>query len=309
MLLLVQLVVVLVTPTIATCLLTLVACFNEQVASRRCVVEPRRSLNNVWLAVLSSPLGSAHHCLLSQDTFQFPLLRRARCSLFPTFISLLPPNDKPGCPHAAAHLQLDPAIVCAANCGRTQGSGRISRTSQSASHLFSHRTFSFVLVRLLQIADISPHSSSMDPFLSPQVPDAAQPGPSRQHGARPVSVQPTSSSATSQSASRKRASHNVVTSQPQEEQPGYRDIYSHPAALEYAAAHPRRTIPKFGPYLLLQTLGEGEFGKVKLGLHMQWGEEVAVKLIRRGNIDSSVRMSKVEREIEVLRVRALLACP
>ena len=45
-------------------------------------------------------------------------------------------------------------------------------------------------------------------------------------------------------------------------------------------------------------------GKVKLGLHMQWGEEVAVKLIRRGNIDSSLRMSKVEREIEVLRVRA-----
>ena len=144
----------------------------------------------------------------------------------------------------------------------------------------------------------------MDPFANLQVPEGSLPGPSRQHGARPVSVQPTSSSATPQSASRKRASHNVVTSQPQEEpQPGYRDIYSHPAALEYAAAHPRRTIPKFGPYLLLQTLGEGEFGKVKLGLHMQWGEEVAVKLIRRGNIDSSVRMSKVEREIEVLRVR------
>ncbi|KAH9925645.1 Pkinase-domain-containing protein [Epithele typhae] len=143
----------------------------------------------------------------------------------------------------------------------------------------------------------------MDPFSSLQVPaEGLQPGPSRQHGARPVSVQPTSTSV-SQSASRKRASHSVVTSQPQEEpqQQGYRDIYSHPAALEYATAHPRRTIPKFGPYLLLQTLGEGEFGKVKLGLHMQWGEEVAVKLIRRGNIDSSVRMSKVEREIEVLR--------
>ena len=98
----------------------------------------------------------------------------------------------------------------------------------------------------------------------------------------------------------------MVTGQrEQEEQPSYRDIYSHPAALEYAAAHPKRTIPKFGPYLLLQTLGEGEFGKVKLGLHMQWGEEVAVKLIRRGNIDSSVRMSKVEREIEVLKVRQL----
>ena len=69
------------------------------------------------------------------------------------------------------------------------------------------------------------------------------------------------------------------------------------------AAHPRRTIPRFGPYLLLQTLGEGEFGKVKLGIHVQWGEEVAVKLIRRGNVDNAVRLSKVEREIEVLRVR------
>ena len=95
----------------------------------------------------------------------------------------------------------------------------------------------------------------------------------------------------------------MTSSQPQvQEQPIYRDVYSHPAAVAYAAAHPRRTIPKFGPYLLLQTLGEGEFGKVKLGLHGQWGEEVAVKLIRRGNIDTAVRMSKVEREIEVLRV-------
>ncbi|KAK7033023.1 Non-specific serine/threonine protein kinase [Favolaschia claudopus] len=103
-----------------------------------------------------------------------------------------------------------------------------------------------------------------------------------------------------------RASHQVVSSSspdqdPQPANPSYTDVYSHPAAVAYAAAHPRRTIPKFGPYLLLQTLGEGEFGKVKLGLHSQWGEEVAVKLIRRGNVDSAVRMSKVEREIEVLR--------
>ncbi|KAH8077414.1 Pkinase-domain-containing protein [Cristinia sonorae] len=142
----------------------------------------------------------------------------------------------------------------------------------------------------------------MDPFSSSlQVPDGSAPGPSR--STRPASVQPTTSSTSPSASSRKRASHNVVTGQQQpEEQPQYRDVYSHPAAMEYMAAHPRRTIPKFGPYLLLQTLGEGEFGKVKLGLHMQWGEEVAVKLIRRGNIDTSVRMSKVEREIEVLRV-------
>lgn len=134
--------------------------------------------------------------------------------------------------------------------------------------------------------------------------------------ARPISVAAhtvVSSQNQHSSSRRQRASHNVVSPsstahQPERSQPHdnplplYTDVYSHPAAVAYAAAHPRRTIPKFGPYLLLQTLGEGEFGKVKLGLHCQWGEEVAVKLIRRGNVDSSVRMSKIEREIEVLKV-------
>jgi len=150
-----------------------------------------------------------------------------------------------------------------------------------------------------------PRSPAMDSHYSLQVPNS---GGSSRGTSRPVSVQPASSTSQPQSA-RKRASHTVQSSQQQSHQvsddnlPTYRDVYSHPAAVAYAAAHPRRTIPKFGPYLLLQTLGEGEFGKVKLGLHMQWGEEVAVKLIRRGNIDTSARMSKVEREIEVLRVR------
>lgn len=31
---------------------------------------------------------------------------------------------------------------------------------------------------------------------------------------------------------------------------------------------------KLGPYNLLQTLGEGEFGKVKLGIHSETGQEV-----------------------------------
>ena len=31
----------------------------------------------------------------------------------------------------------------------------------------------------------------------------------------------------------------------------------------------------FGPYMLLQTLGEGEFAKVKLGMHAESGEEVS----------------------------------
>jgi len=118
-----------------------------------------------------------------------------------------------------------------------------------------------------------------------------------------------------QSASRRhRASHQIVSpshnsnQEAPSSQPAF-DIKQHPAALSYTSAHPNRTIPKFGPYLLLQTLGEGEFGKVKLGLHNQWGEEVAVKLIRRGSVDSSVRMSKIQREIEVLRVSACVLSP
>ncbi len=87
-----------------------------------------------------------------------------------------------------------------------------------------------------------------------------------------------------------------------------------PAALSYFAAHPRRQQVHFGNYLLLQTLGEGEFGKVKLGVHKEWGEEVAVKLIKRDKVASDAplnlddnpnkdpaKMSKVEREIQVLK--------
>ena len=80
------------------------------------------------------------------------------------------------------------------------------------------------------------------------------------------------------------------------------DVYSHPAALAYAASHPGRKIPLIGPYLLLQTLDEDEFSKVKLGLHSKSRKEVAVKLIQRSTVDHTAT-SRVEREIGVLRVR------
>ncbi|KAF9478577.1 Pkinase-domain-containing protein [Pholiota conissans] len=173
----------------------------------------------------------------------------------------------------------------------------------------------------------NPHLSA-----SLQIPSMdSNPGPSRQHNypgpspqsagpasnSRPISVAAHTTAAASQNpppasaaSRRQRASHSVLSPSNNQQQgssshddntPSFTDVFAHPAAVAYTAAHPRRTIPKFGPYLLLQTLGEGEFGKVKLGLHSQWGEEVAVKLIRRGNVDTSVRLSKVEREIEVLK--------
>lgn len=38
--------------------------------------------------------------------------------------------------------------------------------------------------------------------------------------------------------------------------------------------NPSKKIPKLGPFLLLKTLGIGEFGKVKLGRHAETGQIV-----------------------------------
>ncbi|KAH9252149.1 hypothetical protein BASA81_009900 [Batrachochytrium salamandrivorans] len=57
----------------------------------------------------------------------------------------------------------------------------------------------------------------------------------------------------------------------------------------------------FGPYMLGKTLGEGEFGKVKLGHHLDTRREVAVKLIRKESIDSPARREKLIREISLLK--------
>ncbi|OAD66098.1 hypothetical protein PHYBLDRAFT_24558, partial [Phycomyces blakesleeanus NRRL 1555(-)] len=63
----------------------------------------------------------------------------------------------------------------------------------------------------------------------------------------------------------------------------------------------QRKQAKLGPYLLMQTLGMGEFGKVKLGVHSETGKEVAVKLIRKTDVETASRLGKVEKEISLLK--------
>ncbi|KAI5781490.1 kinase-like domain-containing protein [Geopyxis carbonaria] len=59
---------------------------------------------------------------------------------------------------------------------------------------------------------------------------------------------------------------------------------------------------RFGEYILGQTLGEGEFGKVKLGWRRDGGVQVAIKLIRRDSVSPHPnRLSKIYREISILR--------
>ena len=64
----------------------------------------------------------------------------------------------------------------------------------------------------------------------------------------------------------------------------------------------RRKETKFGDYILGQVLGEGEFGKVKLGWKRDGSVQVAIKLIRRESLGTNPsRLPKIHREIDILK--------
>jgi len=57
---------------------------------------------------------------------------------------------------------------------------------------------------------------------------------------------------------------------------------------------------KLGPYIIKQTLGEGGFSKVKLGIHEKTGEKVALKMLKnKSKLTKPVR-KQVEREINAM---------
>ncbi|CAK7219040.1 hypothetical protein SCUCBS95973_003689 [Sporothrix curviconia] len=59
---------------------------------------------------------------------------------------------------------------------------------------------------------------------------------------------------------------------------------------------------KFGDYILGNTIGEGEFGKVKLGWKQEGGVQVAIKLIKKDALGNNpTRMAKIKREVNILR--------
>ncbi|KAF4656744.1 hypothetical protein FOZ61_006713 [Perkinsus olseni] len=54
-------------------------------------------------------------------------------------------------------------------------------------------------------------------------------------------------------------------------------------------------------YILGDTIGEGTFGKVKLGKHIATGEQVAVKILEKGKIITPADFERVSREIRILQ--------
>ncbi|KFA60369.1 hypothetical protein S40285_08609 [Stachybotrys chlorohalonatus IBT 40285] len=59
---------------------------------------------------------------------------------------------------------------------------------------------------------------------------------------------------------------------------------------------------KFGDFILGNTIGEGEFGKVKLGWKQDSNVQVAIKLIKRDSVGGNPsRLAKIKREVTILR--------
>lgn len=57
-----------------------------------------------------------------------------------------------------------------------------------------------------------------------------------------------------------------------------------------------------GHYVLMKTIGEGTFGKVKLGTHILTGERVAVKVLEKERIVEVADVERVAREIHILKL-------
>lgn len=54
--------------------------------------------------------------------------------------------------------------------------------------------------------------------------------------------------------------------------------------------------------LLGKTLGEGTFGKVRLGTHTLTGEKVAIKILEKDKILDKADIERVTREIQILKI-------
>ena len=59
---------------------------------------------------------------------------------------------------------------------------------------------------------------------------------------------------------------------------------------------------KIGQYILGKTIGEGTFGKVKIGTHIITQGKVAVKILEKNKIVDVADYERVSREIHILKI-------
>ncbi len=58
---------------------------------------------------------------------------------------------------------------------------------------------------------------------------------------------------------------------------------------------------KIGNYQIIKTMGEGTFGKVKLGIHIPTNEKVAIKILEKSKIEDNDDLKCINREISFLK--------
>jgi len=61
-------------------------------------------------------------------------------------------------------------------------------------------------------------------------------------------------------------------------------------------------IPTIFLLLLGRSLGQGTFGKVRLGTHLITGEKVAIKILEKDKIKDQSDVERVTREIHILKI-------
>ena len=60
-------------------------------------------------------------------------------------------------------------------------------------------------------------------------------------------------------------------------------------------------LSQVGDYLLEKTIGEGQFGKVKLATHLPSGTRVAIKIIDKARLNSDT-LRMVQREVAIMKM-------
>ena len=74
------------------------------------------------------------------------------------------------------------------------------------------------------------------------------------------------------------------------------------AAKDVAGGEGSKTqVTRVGKYILIDTLGEGAFGKVKLAIDEKTGHEYAVKIMDKSHIQANELTVQVRREIAVMK--------
>ena len=77
-------------------------------------------------------------------------------------------------------------------------------------------------------------------------------------------------------------------------------MFNSPSSNHYYLRKKKPFEYKIGNYLIQQTLGEGTFGKVKLGLYLPNNEKVAIKVLEKKRIKDKDDKIRVEREFDML---------